>query len=429
MHDEIMTATAARPSTFTVDSCVSRITAEAARHVHAHAIHSARPGSEYANAATTSSNSNTNTSNVNPITGLHKHKHNPDGVFYTTPGCNKGDHDHDHCYRKGGGMEGQAPWMKNKKKEKDVAAAVMTTTSTAPAPAPAPAIAAVIMQVDLTSLYNDVSFASITEVVNDVSCSVSLPFSTILDSGTTVTLVKDRHSFHTYSTEDTVPVHTANYGVLNTTRRGMCIAWMTIGKKCLRVRLSNCLHAPNAMLNLLSISCMNAKGWDVNFKSNMTCELGYKGHLLGAIPATGKLYAVDLDFIPNTEALTDTRAPEFSAFVQAPRTLDLWHTRLGHLGRNTMTCLDKVAKGISFDSSSPLSTCESCIMAKHPHLLFHATETERASKFLELIHSDVCGPIPVLTPHFKRYFIVFLDDHTHILNLQLLASKDQALDA
>jgi hypothetical protein len=130
-------------------------------------------------------------------------------------------------------MEGQAPWMKNKKKEKDVAAAVMTTTSTAPAPAPAPAIAAVVMQADLTSLYNDVSFTSITEVVNDVSCSISLPFSTILNSGTTVTLVKDRRSFHTYSTEDTVPVHTTNYGVLDTTRWGMCIAWMTIGKKCL----------------------------------------------------------------------------------------------------------------------------------------------------------------------------------------------------
>jgi hypothetical protein len=174
---------------------------------------------------------------------------------------------------------------------------------------------------------------------------------------------------------------------------------------------------------------MNAKGWDVNFKSNMTCELGYKGHLLGAIPATGKLYTINLDFIPNTETLIDSHAPKFSAFVQAPCTLDLWHARLGHLGCNAMTHLDKVAKGISFDSSSPLSTCESCIMAKHPHLLFHATETERASKFLELIHSAICGPIPILTPHFKCYFIVFLDDHTHILNLQLLASKDQALDA
>ncbi|KAG2053859.1 hypothetical protein BDR06DRAFT_827213, partial [Suillus hirtellus] len=42
---------------------------------------------------------------------------------------------------------------------------------------------------------------------------------------------------------------------------------------------------------------------------------------------------------------------------------------------------------------------------------------------------DLCGPIPVLTPHLKRYFIVFLDNHTHVLNLQLLASKDQVLSA
>jgi hypothetical protein len=29
----------------------------------------------------------------------------------------------------------------------------------------------------------------------------------------------------------------------------------------------------------------------------------------------------------------------------------------------------------------------------------------------------------------KHHFIIFLDDHTHLLNLQLLASKDQALEA
>src|SRR6267154_3555460 len=41
----------------------------------------------------------------------------------------------------------------------------------------------------------------------------------------------------------------------------------------------------------------------------------------------------------------------------------------------------------------------------------------------------MCGPMPVATPHGKRYFIVFLDDHTNILDVQLLATKDQALEA
>lgn len=47
---------------------------------------------------------------------------------------------------------------------------------------------------------------------------------------------------------------------------------------------------------------------------------------------------------------------------------------------------------------------------------------------LDLIHSDLCGAFPVRTPHAKLYFVMFLDDHTHLLNVQLLATKDQALD-
>ena len=48
---------------------------------------------------------------------------------------------------------------------------------------------------------------------------------------------------------------------------------------------------------------------------------------------------------------------------------------------------------------------------------------------LDLIHFDLCGPFSVYIPHIKLYFVVFLDDHTHLLNIQLLATKDQALDA
>lgn len=48
---------------------------------------------------------------------------------------------------------------------------------------------------------------------------------------------------------------------------------------------------------------------------------------------------------------------------------------------------------------------------------------------LDLVHSDLCGPFPVRMPHGKSYFIIFLDDYTHLINIQLLATKDQALEA
>jgi hypothetical protein len=117
---------------------------------------------------------------------------------------------------------------------------------------------------------------------------------------------------------------------------------------------------------------MNVKSWDMNFHSNMMCELAYKGDHLGAIAATGKLYVMDIDFIPFTKLpLPVTRIPKFAALTQVPLSLDLWH-----VGHNAVLYLDKVVKGITLNSHTPLSTCESCIMAKHPHLPFHPSETE-----------------------------------------------------
>ena len=45
------------------------------------------------------------------------------------------------------------------------------------------------------------------------------------------------------------------------------------------------------------------------------------------------------------------------------------------------------------------------------------------------MHADVVGPMPVRTPHGCHYFLVILDDFTHTLDLHLLTTKDQALDA
>jgi hypothetical protein len=205
------------------------------------------------------------TGNINTIIGLHKHRHNPEGVFCTTIGCNKGDHDHAHCYAKGGGMEGQALWMKGKKKEKEkemTATAVIT-----PPPAPAALLSSTIIaafagtDIAAESFLVDLSCISIVEAPDAsnidttvLSCIVAAGFNTILDSGTMTTLIQDHSYFWSYSTADTITVHTANHSSLSTSGHSNCVTILTIGsKKKHHVHLSNCLHAPSAMLNLLSV--------------------------------------------------------------------------------------------------------------------------------------------------------------------------------
>jgi hypothetical protein len=45
------------------------------------------------------------------------------------------------------------------------------------------------------------------------------------------------------------------------------------------------------------------------------------------------------------------------------------------------------------------------------------------------VHTDLWGPSPVASIGRCKYYITFTDDHTQYTHLQILCTKDQALDA
>jgi hypothetical protein len=186
---------------------------------------------------------------------------------------------------------------------------------------------------------------------------------------------------------------------------------------------------------------MLQKGWDCDFKGSSgagpCCRLSYKGDFLSDMPLSGNLCYLNIRFLRPDElnvtpvykeicALTST---DITTFTCTPVTWDLWHACMGHPGGESVKRLPYVATGVSIDTKKPLGRCEACIVAKHPHKPYPPSSSPRVQKPLDLVHSDLCGPFPVRTPHGKLYFIIFLDDHSNLLNVQLLASKDQALDA
>ncbi|KRX63672.1 Retrovirus-related Pol polyprotein from transposon TNT 1-94 [Trichinella sp. T9] len=52
----------------------------------------------------------------------------------------------------------------------------------------------------------------------------------------------------------------------------------------------------------------------------------------------------------------------------------------------------------------------------------------RAKKQIELIHSDICGPMPTATPNDHRYMMTFIDDYSRFTVVYLLKTKDEAVD-
>ena len=98
----------------------------------------------------------------------------------------------------------------------------------------------------------------------------SFPFNSILDSGCTNHIFRDRNVFWTYDTTLATPVKTANCGFLNTLARGSVRFRLKSGNHSAIFVLKDCLHAPDAPLNLLSVGAMTEKGATFMFAPGAT---------------------------------------------------------------------------------------------------------------------------------------------------------------
>jgi GAG-pre-integrase domain len=134
------------------------------------------------------------------------------------------------------------------------------------------------------------------------------------------------------------------------------------------------LDNPNIILEFSSSSCF--------FKDHLT-----KTTIL-QVPCISGLFS----FSPS---------PSFPrAFLGVRDSADTWHARLGHPSSSTTLHLLHTLN-LPF-SSSTLSTCHDCMLAKSHKLPF--THLSSTSSPLELVHSDVWSPSPF--PHLMVFVIM-----------------------
>ena len=80
----------------------------------------------------------------------------------------------------------------------------------------------------------------------------------------------------------------------------------------------------------------------------------------------------------------------------------------------------------STDQSS--EKCEGCIMGKHNRSPFPKKSSRVTTKPLELVHSDVCGPMSVDSIGGSRYFITFIDDYSRFVVTYTMKYKNEAIE-
>ena len=106
----------------------------------------------------------------------------------------------------------------------------------------------------------------------------------------------------------------------------------------------------------------------------------------------------------------------------------MWHARYGHLNFQALRQLGQkeMVRGLPCVNHVE-QLCDGCLVGKQRRSLFLREGQYRASKVLELVHGDLCGPITPATPAGNKYFLLIIDDFSRYMWIVLLKTKDQAL--
>jgi hypothetical protein len=160
-------------------------------------------------------------------------------------------------------------------------------------------------------------------------------------------------------------------------------------------------HVPGMKKNLLSVSQLTSSGHFVLFgpqdvrvyhSLEIAEEPLMKGQRLESV------YVMSAE----TAYIDKTRKNE---------TTDLWHLRLSHVSYSKLVVMMKksMLKGLPQLKVRTDTVCAGCQYGK-AHQLPYAESKFKANKPLELVHSDVFGPVKQAFISGMRYMVTFIDD-------------------
>lgn len=184
--------------------------------------------------------------------------------------------------------------------------------------------------------------------------------------------------------------------------------------KTSKVQVKNVLYVPELDGNLLSVKKLAENGNVIIFKDDR-CVIrnGNQVKALGQI--SEDLYKVSC------------QEKAYFSKNKEKNCIHVWHYRFGHINFETIEEMFKenMVHGLEIQKCNCKNDCESCIQGKLTRKPFKKQIDNRKGEILELIHTDLCGPMECETPGKKRYFLTFIDDYSRFTVLYLLNSKDE----
>ena len=227
--------------------------------------------------------------------------------------------------------------------------------------------------------------------------------------------------------EKAVSIGTANCGSLEALGTGDVEFRHPFGERHIIFTLKDCLYAPSAPINLLSVGTLAERGMSCLFSPGGLMKIFFpKDHprppdFSFSATVINRLSFLRLAFLAPELSAIPTAMPALlipqsppGFFPRIKLDSTLWHRRFGHIGMEaTKAALTKdYAKGIHFDGPFVHDHCIPCLIGKSPQCSY-SYQGNRAGKIGELLHMDLYGLFPVQAPHGEKYFFNILDDKSN----------------
>jgi len=116
-----------------------------------------------------------------------------------------------------------------------------------------------------------------------------------------------------------------------------------------------------------------------------------------------------------------------SSFTTLPMDLELWHRHLCHPSFPVLRKMinENLVTGLRITSpSKPDPICKSCLAGKMVAEPFPSSSSHQSTSLLEIIHSDVHGPIRVPSHSGYIYWVTFIDGSGKFRAAYLMKKSD-----
>ncbi|KAG2758651.1 hypothetical protein Pcac1_g29243 [Phytophthora cactorum] len=247
----------------------------------------------------------------------------------------------------------------------------------------------------------------------------------LVDSGATQHMTYSKEYMKNFKKITPVDVHLADDGVVQALGTGDIVMSMRTPRGMKKGVLTNVWYIPKLSRNLFSVGRFTKDVGPVTFESD-GCFAETKGlkWKLGAREGKGLFKLCMTPMMPDEANVASSKDRK------GDTTSYLWHLRLGHIGHGGLDAIVKkgYGTGINMTSAKQWELCDGCALGKQTRVSYMKSSPNRAKQVLEVIHSDVCGPMQTSTFSGKRYFVTFTDDKSHFCVVYLLRNKSEVAD-